>query len=151
VVRRAVRACSTLARQRTVAIEERLDPGLPRLHIDPTRVEQALENLLANAIQHTPPGSLVTVAGRLEGIGREGFAVCSVEDEGPGIPPENLARVFEPFFTRRKGGTGLGLSIVKRVVEAHGGQVIAENRQDGGARFTLLVPLYGVSGGGGRG
>jgi PAS domain S-box-containing protein len=152
VVGCAVRACSTLARERSVTIEERLDPELPRLDIDGTRVEQALENLLANAIQHSPRGSVVRVAGRLEGGGREGVAACSVEDEGPGMPRENLALVFEPFFTRRKGGTGLGLSIVQRVVEAHGGHVVAENREGGrGARFTLRLPLRGAPAAGDRG
>ena len=141
VVRRAVRSCATLARERQVRVEEELAPDLPPLDIDGARVEQALENLLANAIQHAPVGSVVRVAGRLDTAGREPRACCSVEDEGPGLPAESLDRIFEPFFSQRKEGTGLGLSIVQRVAEAHGGDVTAENRPGVGACFTLFLPV----------
>jgi PAS domain S-box-containing protein len=151
VVRRAVRSCATLARERQVRVEEDLAPDLPALDSDGARVEQALENLLANAIQHAPVGSVVRVGSRLDTTGREPRARITVEDDGPGLPTESLGRIFEPFFSRRKGGTGLGLSIVQRVAEAHGGDVSAENRPDGGARFTLLLPLGGVAVGAGGG
>jgi PAS domain S-box-containing protein len=141
VVRRAVRSCSTLAREREVRITEELADDLPALDIDATRVEQALENLLANAVQHAPKGSLVRIVGSLDTGGPRPRARCAVEDEGPGLPGESLKQAFEPFFSRRKGGTGLGLPIVQRVAEAHGGSVIAENRPGAGARFTLLLPV----------
>jgi signal transduction histidine kinase len=104
-------------------------------------VEQAIENLLANAIQHAPAGSAVRVAGSLDWSGAEPQARCTVEDDGPGIAAQDIDQLFEPFFSRRKGGTGLGLPIVQRVAEAHGGKVTAENRDRGGARFTLVLPL----------
>jgi len=141
VVRRAVRSCATLARERGVRVTEELADDLPALDIDATRVEQALENLLANAVQHAPQGSLVRIVGSLDSGGLKAHARCAVEDEGPGLPGEHLRQAFEPFFSRRKGGTGLGLPIVQRVAEAHGGSVIAENRPGGGARFTLLLPV----------
>jgi PAS domain S-box-containing protein len=142
IVRRAGKACSTLLEKRGVRVEERLSPGLPRLDVDGARIEQALENLLANAIQHSPTGAVVTVSGALDAIAGERFVRCSVEDEGPGLAPEDLARVFEPFFTRRKGGTGLGLAIVRRIVSAHGGRAYAANRKQGGACFTLWLPAH---------
>ncbi len=144
VVRRAARACAPLLRQRKVTIEERLAPDLPRLPLDGAQIEQALENLLANAIQHAPEGSAVRVIGELEAAGAgplAPFVRCAVEDQGPGVPAETLTKVFEPFFTRRKGGTGLGLAIVRRTVEAHGGRITAENRDEGGARFTVWLPV----------
>lgn len=140
VVRRALRSCATLLRDRGVRVEEAFASDLPALLIDSVQVEQALQNLLANAIQHSPPGSVVRVEAGLE-ASPEPRARCAVKDEGPGIPLDSLPRVFEPFFSRRKGGTGLGLSIVQRVAEAHGGDVAAENLPGGGARFTLRLPL----------
>jgi PAS domain S-box-containing protein len=151
VLRRAVRACSTLARERKVTIEEALPASLPQAQLDGGQMEQALENLLANAIQHAPEGSAVKVTGRLEPQEPDSWLCCSVEDQGPGLPADGLERIFEPFFTRRKGGTGLGLSIVQRVVEAHGGRVSAENREGGGARFTVRLPLGPELGEGARG
>jgi PAS domain S-box-containing protein len=145
VVRRAVRSCTTLARERQVRVEEDIAPDLPALDIDGARVEQALENLLANALQHAPAGSVVRVGGRLDTTARGPRVRCTVEDEGPGLAAESLGRIFEPFFSRRRGGTGLGLSIVQRVAEAHGGDVTAENRPGVGACFTLLLPVGGAA------
>lgn len=146
LLRRVARSCAPLARERQVTVEEEVAEELPPLDVDGARLEQALENLAANAIQHAPAGSVVRIAGSLGPNSPEPLARCTVEDRGPGLQAEDLTRIFEPFFSRRKGGTGLGLAIVQRVVEAHGGCVTAENREGGGARFTLLVPV-----GGGRG
>jgi PAS domain S-box-containing protein len=147
VLRRAGRACATLAREREVAIVEELAGDLPVLEIDPARTEQVFENLLANAIQHAPAGSTVRIVAGLDKAGPEPRVHCRVEDDGPGLDPESLPQVFEPFFSRRKGGTGLGLSIVRRVVEAHGGTVTAGNREAGGACFTVLLPALRAEGG----
>jgi signal transduction histidine kinase len=135
-----------------VAVVNEVDAALPLLEVDGARLEQALQNLVANAVQHTPRGAGVVVRGGVVDWGPEPRACCLVEDEGPGIPEADLPQLFEPFFSRRKGGTGLGLSIVQRVAEAHGGDVVAENRPGAGARFTLRLPLFtsgGASAGGG--
>ncbi len=130
VMASAVAACSPLARQASVEIVQEAAPGLPRLIVDRHRVAQIFQNLLENAIQHSPAGGRVCF--RARGT-EEGAVRFSVEDGGPGFRPEDLDRLFEPFFSRRRGGTGLGLSIVQRIAEQHGGEVVAGNRPAGGS------------------
>jgi signal transduction histidine kinase len=102
---------------------------------------QALHNLLHNAIHYTPAGGAITIrGGEIESAGRR-WIFCAIEDDGPGFAHQDLAAVFEPFFSRRSGGTGLGLSIVQRIVELHGGRVTASNREEGGARLTVELPV----------
>ncbi len=135
----AVRSCSALAHAADVRLEWSVEPGLGKFRADASRLRQALENLIQNAIQHSPAGATVRL--RLaRGTGERPLRFV-IEDQGPGFPAADLHRIFEPFFTRRRGGTGLGLSIVQRFVEHHGGNVTAENREDGGARVVMELPL----------
>ena len=108
------------------------------LLMDPQRLVHAFENLITNAVQHAPRESTVEVTLT---IAPEAAEVV-VTDRGPGFREDDLPRIFEPFFTRRRGGTGLGLSIVQRVVDEHGGIVTAENGQTGGAVVRVRVPRY---------
>jgi two-component system sensor histidine kinase KdpD len=117
-----------------------LAPDLPLVPMDFELMTHTLSNLMSNAAFHTPPGTMIRLEARVE----EGSLVLSVADEGPGIPPDSLPHLFEKFYrapNARTGGTGLGLSLVKGFVEAHGGQVTAENRATGGALFRILLPL----------
>ncbi|HEY63487.1 MAG TPA: HAMP domain-containing protein [Caldilineae bacterium] len=117
---------------------------------DPDRLFQVFTNLLDNALSYTPAGGQVEVtAERVEEEDRPWIAV-SVTDNGPGIPPEELPRLFERFYRvdkarRRGGGSGLGLAIVKELVEAHGGRVRAESVVGLGTRFTVLLPVQDAS------
>jgi len=139
-LRLAVRACATLAASKGVELATQVAPALPAVRVDVARLQQVFENLIANAVQHAPPGTRVRLAA-LSTQGEDGpAATFQVEDEGPGILESDLPRLFEPFFSRRKGGTGLGLPIVQRIVEAHGGLVTAANGARGGALFTVTVP-----------
>jgi two-component system sensor histidine kinase HydH len=121
-----------------VRLELEEEPGLPPLSADETLLQLALENLVRNAVQASPPGGTVRVA-----VGRAPEGVLlTVEDEGPGVSPADAARIFEPFFTKRGTGTGLGLAVVRRVVLAHGGTVSVGPRPGGGGtRFELRLPL----------
>jgi two-component system, OmpR family, sensor kinase len=116
---------------------------VPEVLGDELRLRQAIGNVLTNARLHTPAGTpiVVSVSQRPDEV------VIEVADRGPGIPADELERVFERFFradpsrARASGGSGLGLSIVASILEAHGGRVEAENRPDGGAVFRLVLPL----------
>jgi len=122
----------------------RVEPleGLPTLRADSQKIHQVMINLLHNAISYTPEGGSITVEARPVSEGVE----ISVIDNGIGIPPGDLPRIFERFYrvdkgrSRELGGTGLGLSIVKHIVEAHGGQVRVESKPGKGSRFTFFLP-----------
>ena len=117
-----------------IAIE--VEPGLPTTQLDAEQVRRAVVNLVTNALQATRRREAIKV--RVFG---EGERQCvEVTDDGPGVPPEQRAQIFAPFFTTRAQGTGLGLAIVQRVAEAHGGQVGVGSAPGGGAVFSLVLP-----------
>ncbi len=117
---------------------DRREPAyLPALRADSDLLCQVLLDLLANAAEAVPPGGAVA----LEARATDDAIELSVADSGPGVPPELRERVFEPFFTTRTRGTGLGLAIARQIVEAHGGQIVAGSRPEGGACFTVRLPL----------
>jgi signal transduction histidine kinase len=105
---------------------------------DPDRLEQAIGNLVANAIRHAPPGTPV----RLHAIGEEDLVRIQVENDGPAIPREAIASLFDPFQAPVTGGAGLGLGlfIVRTIVEAHGGRVDVESPTGAPVTFTVRLP-----------
>ena len=116
----------------------------------PALLRSAVENVVRNAVRHTPEGTAVKVSlrrGRADG--GEGFAVLGVRDEGPGVPEEMLSDIFRPFYrvddsrTRETGGAGLGLAIAERAVRLHGGTVTAANVAGGGFLVEIRLPLRG--------
>ena len=139
VVSGAIAACTPLAERNGVRLVIEVGNDLPLLPLDPARMLQVLQNLIDNAIQHSPKGGEVTVRAAAVLAPNASGIELSVADQGPGIRPEDMANIFEPFFTRRRGGTGLGLSIVHRIVEQHGGEIKAENRKNGGALITVRL------------
>ena len=136
-----------LAQNEELALEHRPAEAGPVALVDPERMIQVLNNLVANAIQYTPQGGRVVVStGKWEAEGRT-WATTSVADTGIGIPAEELSHVFERFF-RGEGprqmqvpGTGLGLAIVREIVELHGGRVTVESQVGEGTTFTVWLPL----------
>ena len=134
------RAGSVLARHR---IEVPIAPDLPMVRLDAILFEQVLFNLLDNAAKYAPPGSRIDVRARRDGD----VVAIEVIDEGPGIPADDLERVFDKFYRvqaqdRRRAGTGLGLAICRGFVEAQGGRIEAQNRADrSGAVLTVRIPV----------
>ncbi len=133
------RASKILADHR---LEIDIDPHLPMLRLDYLLFEQALFNILDNAAKYAPPKSLVRISAHRE----NGSVVVRVEDEGPGIPPGDLERIFDKFYRvhaqdRQRAGTGLGLAICRGFVEAMGGTITAGNRSKGGGVFTIRIPV----------
>jgi two-component system phosphate regulon sensor histidine kinase PhoR len=127
------------ARQQTV--ETDIAAEVETVRADPSKLHDVLRNLIGNASTYSPEQTTIRVSAHRS---RE-FVEIVVQDEGPGIPEEDLTRVFERFYrvdksrSRDPGGTGLGLAIVRHLVELHGGKVIAANRPEGGAQFTILL------------
>lgn len=137
-IRAAAKDCSAAAAQFSASIEVDVDPELPFAVIDLHRIEQVFQNVIDNAIRHTRPGGVVHVAATLG----KGQLVIRITDEGPGVPVQDLERVFQPFYSRRGGGTGLGLAIARGIVTAHGGDISIRNRDAGeGAVVTIRLPL----------
>ena len=110
---------------------------VPAISLDPEQMKQVLLNLVINAIQAMPVGGEVV----LRTLGKRDAVILEVRDEGTGIPPEDLERVFNPFVTTRPGGTGLGLSIAYQIVSQHGGHIAARRNPEKGMTFTVTLPL----------
>lgn len=128
-----------VARENGVRLRCRV-ADLPELDVDPERIRQVLANLVGNAVRYTPEGGVVTV----EAAEDDGEVRVSVSDTGPGIPREEIAHLFDPFWQGEGGkgqGAGLGLAIVKGLVEAHGGRVWAATSSDTGATFCFILPV----------
>ena len=132
----AEEACARLAKQRRVKVETWSEKDTDAVILDSLRMHHVVRNILENAIQHSPSLSTVRVFSRTTA----GTWICTIEDEGCGIPKEDLPSIFDPLFSRRVGGTGLGLAIAHRIVQQHGGQLEAENLTESGARFTIRIP-----------
>jgi two-component system, OmpR family, phosphate regulon sensor histidine kinase PhoR len=137
----ALRRIQMLAQRNGLKLENRCPPDLPPVASDSARIEQALMNLLHNAVKFTPAGGSITVSAAARGTD----VVFSVADTGVGIPAEDQSRIFERFYkadrSRSGDGTGLGLSIARHIVEAHGGRIWVESAAGKGSAFFFTLPL----------
>ena len=128
--------------RRKLQVDIRVKPAASVIHADQHKLQDALRNLIENAVNYSPEGGRIEMEAYADGE----RVLLSVGDEGPGVPEADLGRVFERFYrvdksrTGDPGGTGLGLSIVRHLVELHGGKVTAANRAEGGAVFTISLP-----------
>lgn len=120
-----------------VALKLQLNDGVPPCRFDAEKLQQALLNLVKNALEAMPGGGQLAIRVSHE----EEWNLISVSDSGPGIGADDQELVFEPFFTRKGAGTGLGLSITKRIIEEHGGSLSVDSSPGSGACFTIRLPL----------
>ena len=133
---------SELATRQGVSLEGRAEPGLDQVNMDTQRIGRVLNNLIANAIRHTPSGGRVEVLARCSGAGAE----VTVADSGEGIASEDLPHLFERFFraeksrSRTTGGSGLGLAVARGIVQAHGGEIRVESKRGHGSIFRFTLP-----------
>lgn len=136
LVMKTVEVAEPVARKSGVELKTDLEPSLPLLLLDGPRIEQVILNLVTNAVQASPAGERVLVRTHLE----SGEVLLKVADRGCGIAEEHRDNVFHPFFSTKKAGTGLGLGIVKKIVEAHGGDVSFQSNPEKGVTFSVRLP-----------
>lgn len=134
-----VHDAAAAARLGGAAVRAEVPPGLSAVHGDPVRLRQALDNLIANAAAHSPPGSEVVISVEAR---EDGAAAISVSDRGEGIPEREHARIFEPGvrLATNRPGSGLGLAVARTIVEEHGGALTVVSEHGAGATFTILLP-----------
>jgi signal transduction histidine kinase len=146
LVEEAISVVTPLATKKRLVLEAECDDGTMRFQTDPQKLRQIVVNLLANAIKFTEQGR-VTLSARAE----SGMLQIVVTDTGPGIAPEHLERIFEPFwqvdqgFTRTVNGTGLGLSVARHLARLLGGDVTAASTLGAGSAFSVRLPLTAPS------
>jgi PAS domain S-box-containing protein len=142
LVRMSVDVVANPARTAKVSLAVNVPANIRPVMVDPDRIVQALVNLLSNAVKFAPPDSTVKVSV----TGSDHMVTIAVSDQGEGIAPENLNRLFQKFHqvdsssSRRKGGTGLGLAITKALVEQHGGRIFVDSEVNKGTRFSFTLP-----------
>jgi signal transduction histidine kinase len=152
LVRRAVSHLSPLAAERDVTVKMEIPSTLPMVYIDNEKISRVLINFLDNALKFTPMGEQVTIRLVHRTTESEDDVLCSVSDNGPGIPQEFQEKIFDRFAqvrveggVSRRQGSGLGLAFCKLTVEAHEGRVWVESEFGGGSTFYFTLPIADVS------
>lgn len=139
-----LREAGLVAARHGVKVEVQMDVEVPAVRVDLGRMRRVLANLLTNALKYSPRGGTVRVRAAAEAD----TVVVAIEDEGPGIPPEDVPYLFDPYFqarnAARRPGSGLGLTVARRLVEAHGGTIEVESALGRGSRFMVRLPAAGV-------
>jgi signal transduction histidine kinase len=137
LVQEAMQTLDGLAQQKNVNINATLQAEGCVVSVERPSVVSALVAILENAIQSSTSGAFVHISTLTDGMRGQ----VSIQDQGPGIAPDMLPRLFEPFATNRVTGTGLGLAIAQNAIRSHRGEINAHNRAEGGAVFTVTLPV----------
>lgn len=144
IIARTVHLVQQHASNRRIEFSVRVSPEVPHFLADSEQLHQVLLNLVLNGIQAIDGEGRITIEAGLGENGEPGRysqVEIVVEDTGLGVPPEDLYRIFRPFYTTKRGGTGLGLSLCSRIIDAHGGTLHADSEWKKGSRFTIHIPL----------
>lgn len=137
ILERVLTLCQVRAQARNISIAPRCEEDAPMVWADLDKMSRAIANIVMNAVEASPDGGGVTLGVRQEGS----TLLFEVVDQGPGIHLERGENLFTPFFSKKEGGTGLGLSIAHRIVTAHRGAINYSNPAEGGARFSVRLPI----------
>lgn len=143
------------AKKQNIIIDNQVSTKMPELLIDPDQIQQVFLNIIINAVQAMPNGGILTISASMKNkeevqqeikkqVVDDMFIVIKFHDTGKGIPQEDLAFIFEPFFTKKTKGTGLGLSISRKIVHEHGGEIIVESEVGKGSLFSVYLPIRGT-------
>jgi len=142
VITEALDVVRPIIEAKRIDVEMNLDTTLPLAPLDEGYLEQALVSLLTNACDATPPGKTISITSRLIQEGERPWAISvDLDDDGGGIPPDLLQKVFTPYFTTKSDGVGLGLTMAQKIVSSHSGSLIVSNRPEGGTTVQILLPL----------
>ena len=124
------------ADKKRIDLKIELSPKMPPIQADPSQIKQALLNLLLNSLQALENSGEISVTSE----SKNGWITVAIKDTGPGISPENLSKVFTPFFTTKEEGVGLGLGIVERIIQNHKGRISVESQEGRGTVFAIELP-----------
>ena len=141
VITKSMRSCVPVAEIARVRLVNKVTGQIPSVLVDRRRLSKVFVNLIENAIQHSPRDKTVTVETSEAREDNQLWLDCAVKDDGVGISTADIPKIFEPFFSKRRGGTGLGLAIAKKIMEEHGGKLIAGNNPEGGACMIARFPV----------
>ncbi len=142
LIDRAMMEIGPIVESKKITVEKRVNESLPKIMMDSERILQALRNLIGNAVKFTPEGGQIRVSALLVNRNVE----VSISDTGPGIPEENLGKIFDKFQQALPSGsypmkgTGLGLAIVNHIISSHGGKIWAESKPGQGSTFIFVLP-----------
>jgi len=141
IVEKTLQLMSVHITDHNTAVREDLNPNVPEIQADEQQLDQVLKNIILNALQAMPEGGVLSLE---TGPTASGGAYVSISDTGVGIQPDNIERIFQPFFTTKTKGTGLGLSVVHRIVENHGGRIDVTSEASKGSTFKIILPRTGA-------
>jgi signal transduction histidine kinase len=137
VIEKNITFLAAQIKEQGYVIKKNYQNSLPEIMADSNLLYQSFLNIFINAMQAMPNGGRILV----EVSSSDHLVTVHIDDEGQGIPPENLGKIWDPFFTTKEMGTGLGLGIVKNIVESHGGSIQIVNRPVRGARVTIELSV----------